>query len=436
MRNDPTFLHSVYNYSGTPYEIGYQRGKKTKELLKRGLDPSILLLGYPRKRNTWLSPENYNIEFIKANYPRQYKEWERGLEKAPEWFTDEIRGNAEGAGVDYNELLIASSNTSWFPIFIEKESEKGDPSNDDSLDIDDDCCGFVVFGKGSEGDRVIIGGNAETDHESIRYLSIIRMKNKKGNSFVGASKYPWMGGAQCGVNEKGVCIFGSGVSVIPTEIVGTYCYPSQTMRRIVLQEANNLDEAIDIIKESPRYGGKHIYLGDPKRAVHIEFTAKHIEVIDPEEGFDAGSSSIFTSPKMLPFNEGAFPVEGEAAPDIYKASPRLRTIYRVERFHQLFQEKRPLKLADIPSILGDHGGRGSAGLIREWFKGAVPQGSPYTICAHGAKTPKRHGSFGGLRQKGSFHAHAYSNIEVPDIRTLYIACGNPCEAGYLPFTVP
>ena len=416
MRNQPSYLHEIYNLSGTPYEVGYQRGKQVAELLKSELKARPLTF-----LNAGTSAENYNIEYLKENYPSQYANWKKALDKTPEWFRESARGVAEGSGVPYEKLIIAED---YFPFRIEKRADRGKKNIQD-----DDCCGFLAFGKGTVGGRVLIGGNGETDHASIEHMAIVRVKNDKWNNHVLQTKRPWGLSCQCGINDKGVALFGSGVGVIEEEY-GTFGF-RHVVRTRVLQEANNIDEAIDIMKEGPRMGAQHIYLGDTKRAVHIEYSSKRIEIIEPEKGFDAGASSAFSHPTMkkcLPY------ITDMDEPSFWDIRSGIRSgIFRMERFHELFEEMKPLTLEMIPKILGDHGGRGT-GLIREDIEGACPQGSDFTICIHGSRTLKGPGGSHGT--PGSFHAASFSNIEVPDQKKLYIAFGNSCEAGYVPFYPP
>jgi hypothetical protein len=398
VRNQPSYLHEIYEFEGTPYEIGYERGKRTADLLK------LVLESYPA---------NYTLDYFKEKKPSEYNEWKKVLDKAPEWILEEARGNAEGAGVPFEKLIIQDG---WFPF--KTEDTEG-------------CCGFVAFGKGTVGGRVLVGGNGETDHASIRYLGVARFKNKNGNNLVMQSKRPWEPGTQCGVNEKGVSLFGSGISVIP-EAYGTVGYGSTIIRRRVLQEANDLDEAIDIFKKGPLLTGHHMYVGDEKRAVHIEYTCDHLEVIDPEKGFEAGASSAFSSPNLKDY---AFTIKDVFDPKFLHRNSLWSGMWRIGRFHDLFEELKPLTLEMIPRILGDHGGRGS-GQIREDMEGVCPQGSDYTICVHGSRIGKGKGALFGGPTTGSFHSSGFSNIEVPDQRKMYIAFGSPCECGYVSFYPP
>ncbi len=411
IRNQPSYLHEVYNFNGTSYEIGKQRGEQLAKLLKDEWKARPLSF-----LNSGLSAEKYNLDYLKQQNPEQFTKWNRAFDKTPEWFKEEVRGMADGAGVPFEKLIIAED---YFPFRMETPKKE----------IEDDCCGFVAFGKGTVGGRVLVGGNGETDHASIEHMAIIRIKSSDTNNVVLQTKRPWGLSCQCGINDKGVAIFGSGVGVIKEEY-GNIGF-RHVVRRRVLQEANNLDEAIDLIKEGPRMGGQHLYIGDTKRAAHIEYSGKHVEVIEPENGFEAGASSAFSHPNMkktLPY------IKDMDDPEYWNIASGIRSgIFRMERYHELFQELKPLTLEMIPRILGDHGGRGT-GLIREDMEGACLQGSDFTICVHGKR--RLEGPGGSHGTPGSFHAASFSNIEIPDQKKMYIAFGNSCEAGYVPFTPP
>lgn len=420
MRNQPTYLHEIYDFGPTSYEVGLQRGKQFAEHLKNKL--KSYSFGNPGDRTKWPPPENYNLDYFKENHPNQYNDWKKALDKTPEWFREEARGIAEGAGVPYERVIIMED---LFPFRMGKinTSKARVPAPSD------DCNGFVAFGKGTVGGRVLVGGNGETDHASIKHMAIFRIKSDNYNNYVYQTKRPWGMTCQCGINDKGVALFGSGVGVIEEEY-GMFGF-RHLVRRRALHEANNIDEAIDILKEGPRMGGQHIYLGDPKRAVHIEYSGKRIEVIDPEKGFEAGASSAFSHPNMkkcLPY------ITDMDDPRFWDLRSGIRSgIFRMERHHELFEKYKPLTLEMIPRHLGDHGGRGT-GLIRESIEGACPQGSDFTICIHGSMQATSAGGSHGTM--GSFRACSFSNIEIPDLRKMYIAFGNACEAGYVPLYPP
>jgi len=54
LRNQPTFLHDVYTFSGTPYEIGFQSGRLAAEHLKRRVEGFVF--GNPYLPHLWPEP--------------------------------------------------------------------------------------------------------------------------------------------------------------------------------------------------------------------------------------------------------------------------------------------------------------------------------------------------------------------------------------------
>jgi hypothetical protein len=418
MRCRSTSIHEIYDFSGTSYEIGFKRGKMMRELLKNAIENQSFGSSY--HRDIWPVPDDYNLDHLKQKYPNKYKKWEEEFEKTPTWFKEEAKGVAEGAGIPFEKMII---NSCWFPFNLMGENQKYTSKEQ----ILGDCSGFIAFEKATRDGRVIIGGNDEGINAEKPTNMIVRMKNKNGNSFVMQSHIPWLTDLQIGMNNKGVCIFPIAVS-IKLEEFGEVGY-GMIKHRLVLQDANNLDEAIDILREAPTMGGQHILLADPKRAVHIEIAGKHFEVIEPESGFSAGSSPYFSSPKMTSYCDV---LTDETDPKFSYRKAKKRGVFRMERYHELFEEKKPLRLEDVPSILGDHGGRGT-GLITENMEGSCLQGSDYTICVHGKLSSYEWGEAG---HKGSFHTNCWSCIHKPDERKMYIAFGNPCEADYIPFKPP
>ena len=283
MRNQPTYLHDVYEFSGTPYEIGFQRGKMFAKRIKESLEG--LSFGNSYYKENWPKPENYNLDYFKKNHPSLFKKWEKTMDKAPDWLKEEAHGQADGAGVSFEKLIIAGN---WLPFIV---PVKNNPEPKTNGELYEDCNGFIAYGKATSDGKPILAGNGEASHKGASGLRIVRMKNEVGNSFVAEAKLcessaqalatRGLNTVQSGMNEKGVCIFGSGVAIKPEEY-GDLGFILM-MDRIILQEANNVDEAIDILNEFPRSpGGSHKYIADPKRAIHIESTGKRMNIIEPE----------------------------------------------------------------------------------------------------------------------------------------------------------
>jgi len=413
-----TNIVDVFFFSGTPYEIGYQNGKTRAEFLKKYLKG--LSFGNLYETKSWPSPEDYNIENFKEKQPADFARWDKFVKSQPEWILEELHGLADGAGVEYEKVLI---DIKHFPLMFSSAS-KGAAG-------DDDCNGFVVYGKGAVGGKPIVGGNAEGASEPRRVAdidplsghsrtAIYYVKNNKMNSLVFGHGCPGQMCAHGGINEKGLAMFGSGVSA-KSEDLGDVGMPALMTRRVALQTCNNVDEAIDFYKNIPKLGSSHVYIADLKRAVMLEFTGKHMAVSDPERGFIGGASPAFVNPTMKPYHSCLI---DETDPRFNYTIALKRGEFRHQRYVELFEKKKPLNPEMCMELLGDHGGRG-AGIVREEIYGAPPQGSDYTICPHGSGNPE-HG----------FHKIGTSYIIVPDRKTMYVAFGSPCQANYVPFKVP
>ena len=144
MRNQATFLHEIYEFEGSPYEIGFNRGKLMAPRLREAIKTFAFGDAYHGIRPT---PEQYNLDYYKENYPSQFNKWEKTLGRTPKWFQEECRGNAEGAGVPYEKLIISPR---WFPFIMRKEKT----DSQQRIPQIEDCNGFMAHGKATAGGRV------------------------------------------------------------------------------------------------------------------------------------------------------------------------------------------------------------------------------------------------------------------------------------------
>ena len=163
----------------------------------------------------------------------------------------------------------------------------------------------------------------------------------------------------------------------------------------------------------------------------MEFTGRNIEFLEPEEGFSPGASPTFLSPKMKIYNEV---LTDETDERFSYGVAKKRGDFRMERYLELFKEKRPLTPEMCPELLGDHGGRG-AGIVQDHIEGAKTLPSDYTICVHGKAITYDLQSGKQISRPG-YHGVGASHIMVPERNTLYECFGRPCQAGYAEFKVP
>jgi isopenicillin-N N-acyltransferase-like protein len=420
-------LHKVYHLSGTPYEIGLQHGKRAREITQRYVATHAYgdRFRYHPWRGSGPTTEEYTLENYKEKEPARYAKWQKLVDSQPKWMLEEIRGLADGAGVDYEKLLICKGN---IPVVFESGAKAGGPATPDD---GDGCNGFVAFGRATVGGEPIVAGNSEgTVRFGGKGNAVFLVKNEKMNNLVLVQAEHGTLGGHAGINDKGVALFGSGVACTDEEF-GRVGLESQVVRRKILQTCDNIDDVYDFFKENPLIAAKHLYIADTKRAVHVEFTGRHIEFLEPEEGFSPGASPTFFSPTMQQYNDV---LTDETDPRFSYATAKKRGAFRMERYMELFAEKKPLTPEKCPELVSDHGGRG-AGIVQDTIEGARPQPSDYTICVHGKAMRHDQISHRKLGQIG-YHGVGSSRIIVPGRRTLYECFGRPCQAGFTEFKVP
>ena len=400
-----TYLHTPIELHGDHYEIGYQLGEQTANMLhERNKNQTFGTPIVPRSK--WPSPAEYTVENYERREPERFAEWDKMIKTLPKWITDEMHGVADGAKVPYEKVLFDRAH---FPVVF-----------GGSHALTEDCDGFVAFGGATLGGRTIVAGNSEGTNESTRLLNVYSIKNPNGMNMVYAHNCPGCIGSRAGLNEEGLAIWGNGVSVTSDEF-GYMGYDHHITRRTVLETCSNVDEAIDCLKKMQRIGGSRVFLGDRERGAVVEYTSKHISVLEPECEYQGGASPSFVIPEMAPYH---YVLVDETDPKFTYGRAAKRGIFRTERFHELLKEYYgKLTPEMVPVICGDHGGRGT-GLIRNTIDGAALQGSDYTICVHGSKVGD------------AYHTSSWGAISVPDERKMYIAWGSPCQAEFVGFCVP
>ena len=400
-----TYLHMPVEAIGDHYEIGFQIGEQNAELLQQRLKGLTFGSAYV-PRSTWPSPEEYNVENYKQREPERHAEWAKMVRELPEWIKEELRGVSDGAKVAYEKVLTEPSH---FPLMF-----------GGGASMAEDCNGFVAFGDATQGGRTLIAGNSEGTTAGRRGLNVYSLRNPRGMSQVYAHSNPGCIGCRAGVNQDGLAIWGNGVSTFPDEY-GYVGYDHHITRRTVLETCSSVDEAIDCLRKMKRLGGSRVFIGDTERGVVVEYTSKHLAIIDPERQYQGGASPSFSNPEMRAYHRVFV---DETDPRFTYGLALKRGLFRTERIHELLEEHYGRLTPEMaPVICGDHGGRGT-GLIRNDMDGACLQGSDYTICVHGSKSGD------------AYHTSSWGVVLEPDLRRMYIAWGSPCQAEFVGYRVP
>jgi len=234
---------------------------------------------------------------------------------------DEIRGLAEGAGVDFAEALATNLRGA-----LDQATDGG-------------CTAFVVSGRGTSDGGILIGQNCDMPPALINFSYVLHLKPKdKPEALI------WTFGGMTGyhgINSHGVGHFANDLGGGPKPRHGMPHYP---LKRLIL-ECASLDEIETVLGRVPVcVNGNYVLCDGHGRILDVETTTEGPHSItDNGEGFIAHSNH-FICPEHA--TSGNFKL---SAADSF---PRL------VRMNQLIESRfGRLRVDDFKSFLRDrHGG--------------------------------------------------------------------------------
>jgi hypothetical protein len=255
--------------TGSPADIGRQHGT----LLAAGV--RIVVNEYAKGNETWRGRGEQLMERVR-----------RMKQSLPQWYLAELSACAAAASVDEDELLYAQC--------------EGDVRSLPG------CTVYVAFGPSTHDGAVEIGRNfdywgLDSTKECVIVLAVVP-RAEDGHAFVSVG---WSGilGGWTFYNEKGLFVANNLGGFSRKNPLGV---PTLILERIVAQTAANVDEAIRVIRESPRMRGQAMvigFAGDPDAGIApdaavVEYDAERVEVTRQTRGF-VFDTSIGTRPEML-----------------------------------------------------------------------------------------------------------------------------------------
>lgn len=238
----------VIHLEGTPYEMGYQMGKMVPERTRQNLDAYANIFGRERRQNT--------IDSLKEI-------WNQAEPFIPQSIKDELRGLAEGSGCDLELIQIAH-------ILPEKYH----------------CSGAAAWGQQTVDGKLYhfrsldysLHIGAEVKVQENAALIVRKPTGKVPSLVVG-----WAGTIGCvtGMNAKGISIGEMGCTSNQETYEG---FPMFFLLRYILEEAETLDQALEIMRRGPRTCGYNFIFGDGKaphpRAVALEVDRTRMMVFE------------------------------------------------------------------------------------------------------------------------------------------------------------
>jgi len=259
----------VARLTGSPEEIGRKHGELLKDKIR------LMIKEYVQDSYAWEREKDDMLARVRRMKP-----------SIPEWYRKELAACAKAAGVDEDVLLFAQC--------------EGDIKSLGG------CTTYVAFGKVTADGTMEIGrsfdywGLDSTDQCATVFAVIPRPRD--GYAFVSVG---WAGilGGWTFINEKGLFVANNLGGFYEKNPKGV---PTLILERMVAQKAATVDEAIKIVRESPRMRGQALVIGHPgnkkagvqPEAAVIQYDGARVEVERPKKGF-ALDSSVGTSAYQL-----------------------------------------------------------------------------------------------------------------------------------------
>jgi len=288
-------------FKGTPLEMGIQNGllmmddpdemyEKMQEMMP-GAGAETRL-----ERLEWFFKNLYaRLQFFPAflrHIPGEYVEEMQGF----------VLGASRGEDDDYSDILFSNAYQ--------------------DLEIAA-CSAFAAWGEATVDGELYVGRNL--DHGAMlelaetQYLGIY--KPDEGYPFA-VHNYPSFVGTMSGMNEPGLTLT-SNYSMAKRSEITIDGLPYMLMMRHVLQNAATIEEALEIIKNTPRTIGLTLLLTDARtpEAVVVELTADRVQVREQESYIYAANR--FLHPEMIEFQSTGW----------------LASALREERFEELIRDK-------------------------------------------------------------------------------------------------
>jgi isopenicillin-N N-acyltransferase-like protein len=343
----------VLYLSGAPYEQGKQLGRGAAELIRENVRDAALLRA---RVADGLDMASYDM------LTRRNEAWV--AREFPE-LLDELHGVAEGAGIDYFDLLHLNLNT--------------DVAYARAYALVFDCTQVLATGAATADGKTYIGKTRDLSMGPHRHVLLHREYDDGTyrNEFQVAGQMT----LPVGVNGHGVAVTTSGQW--SERVVVDFSRADKAWHILnwqpVLRHARSVAEAIDMIRDQPRIVGMNAMLADATTAVALEITDGDVHVFEPDDGILVRTNHFLAS---------------ELQPIAPTFEENRGTFDRFARASQLARQRAgSIGALDLVRILSDHA--------------PPPEES---ICRH----------------DGPGRTYA-ATVACTQERSMWTAFGNPCE---------
>lgn len=351
----PSARGKVLYLSGTPYEQGKQLGQGAADLIHENVARATRLrdeIAAGRDQADYHAVTRRNEQWVAHVFPE---------------LLDELSGIAEGANVDYEELLSLNLNGHIAYVYSTQLA----------------CTQVLATGTATVDGKTYQGKTRDLSRGPLKQVLLHRQY--PDGSYLNQIQTAGRMTIPDGINQWGVSLSCSGQWSPRVKVDLDRAHEAWLTLNLqpILRQAKSADEAVQMIEEQPRASGMHVFVADGTRAVSCEVTDKVVRTFEAEHGILVRTNHYL-------------------APDLASMVPTYEENHssydRFARATEMVRERHGrISMHDILTILSDHS--------------APPLDS---ICRHGD------GDLESLT--------CAATISCPEDRTLWATLGPPCES--------
>jgi isopenicillin-N N-acyltransferase-like protein len=359
--------------SGGPRECGRQYGEQTRERVQRSVEAYTAIFDYYAHIG-WETARAEAAPFAAA------------IEAYGPKYLEELRGIAEGAGLDLGDVLALNLRTEI--MFARRAS--GSP---ESAAARDGCSSVAVLPCASASGHTLLGQNWDWLIHSWDTTILLEAEQLDGPNYVTVVEAGLL--AKTGMNAAGLGLVTN--TIVSDRDVGALGVPYHVCLRSLLDAEGIVDALARLQRATRSSSANYLIASADGLVVNIESTpgdATHLLLDQPNDGL-LTHTNHFVSPRFDGLDTGL-----ALMPDSF---------FRLQR---LTETVRDAGVGTAPAA-----GVAPAGLQRAFADHA---GHPYGVCSHPDPAAP-------LVDQAATIASLVMDL---DERILWLADGNPCEAPY------
>ncbi len=255
--------------------MGFQHGMLTKHLMgksKEAFDKAVPPIKGGRV-GEWIIKKYlfWKLRKMEKYVPEEFIEELKGMADSITEKVSDPEGSLPRREVDCREILLYHALRDIGQVLM--------------------CSSFVALPQVTKNRNLIYGRNFDFLKGNSLQNLVIFYEPDKGNLFISIG-WPGMIGVVSGMNDKGLTV---GILTAYSSDVSFDGMPSCFLMRRVLQYANNVEEAKEIIIQTKRTGPNIILLTNEKGALIIECSATKYALRKPQDGLLYSSNHFLSS---------------------------------------------------------------------------------------------------------------------------------------------